>query len=104
LLHLPHAQVANVARVLERLQEKGFTIIGLSEEAERTVFDGPCPGGRVAIVLGDEGRGLARLTRERCDLLVRLPMRGRVGSLNAAASLAAALYAFVLPSRRRGRA
>ena len=59
----------------------------------------PCPAGRVAVVVGSEGEGLARLTRERCDALVRLPMRGRVGSLNASASLAAALYAYVLPTR-----
>ena len=59
----------------------------------------PCPPGRVAIVVGSEGEGLARLTRQRCDALVRLPMRGRVGSLNASASLAAALYAYVIPSR-----
>jgi 23S rRNA (guanosine2251-2'-O)-methyltransferase len=52
-------------------------------------------------VIGAEGEGMARLTRERCDGLLSLPMHGRVGSLNAAASLAAVLYAYVLPSRRR---
>ena len=46
---------------------------------------------------------MTRLVRERCDAFVALPMRGRVGSLNAAASLAAVLYAFVIPSRRTGR-
>lgn len=102
LLHLPHARVANIPRALERLQENGFTVVGLSEQAERTVFEESCPEGRVAIVLGDEGEGLARLTREACDLLVRLPMHGRVGSLNVSASLAAALYAFVLPPRSTG--
>jgi 23S rRNA (guanosine2251-2'-O)-methyltransferase len=101
LLHLSHARVANIPRALERLQGNGFTVVGLSEHAERTVFEESCPEGRIAVVLGDEGEGLARLTREACDLLVRLPMRGRVGSLNASASLAAALYAFVLPARYR---
>jgi 23S rRNA (guanosine2251-2'-O)-methyltransferase len=104
LLHLPHARVANIPRALQRLQENGFTVVGLSEQAERTVFEEVCPDGRVAIVLGDEGEGLARLTRETCDLLVRLPMLGKVGSLNASASLAAALYAFVLPARGDRRA
>ena len=51
------------------------------------------------MVIGGEGEGMARLTRERCDQLLSLPMRGRVGSLNAAASLAAVLYAYVLPAR-----
>jgi 23S rRNA (guanosine2251-2'-O)-methyltransferase len=100
LLHLPHARVANIARVLERLKGAGFFVVGLDEGAKATVYDRPCPPGRVALVVGSEGEGLSRLTREVCDELVRLPMRGRVASLNAAASLAAVLYAFVLPSRR----
>lgn len=99
LLHLPHARVANIARALARLQEAGFTVVGLDERADRTVYEEERPDGKVAIALGSEGEGLSRLTREACDLLVRLPMRGRVGSLNASASLAAALYAFVLPGR-----
>src|SRR6266511_2739522 len=100
LLHQPHARVANIARALDRLKEAAFFVVGLDEEAEATVYDRPCPPGRIALVLGSEGEGLSRLTREACDALVRLPMHGRVDSLNAAASLAAVLYAFVLPSRR----
>ena len=99
LLHLPHARVANVPRAIERLQDRGFWIVGLDEAADGSIFDDACPRGQVAVVVGSEGRGMARLTRERCDQLVSLPMRGRVGSLNAAASLAAVLYAYVLPSR-----
>jgi 23S rRNA (guanosine2251-2'-O)-methyltransferase len=99
LLHLRNARVANIARALERLKEVGFSVVGLDEGAEATVYERPCPPGRVALVVGSEGEGLSRLTREACDTLVRLPMRGRVASLNAAASLAAVLYAFVLPSR-----
>ena len=100
LLHLPHARVANIGRALERLKDAGFSVVGLDERADGTVYDRPCPPGRIAVVVGSEGEGLARLTREACDALVRLPMRGRVASLNAAASLAAVLYAYVLPSRR----
>ena len=99
LLHLTHARIANIARGLERLKNLGFTVVGLDERAERTVFEEQPPEGRVAVVLGSEGEGLGRLTRQACDVLVRLPMRGRVGSLNASASLAAALYGFVLPGR-----
>lgn len=104
LLHLPHARVANIARALERLRTAGFTVVGLDQRAERTVYEEQAPDGRVALVLGSEDEGLGRLTREACDVLVRLPMRGQVGSLNASASLAAALYAFVLPSRANGGA
>jgi 23S rRNA (guanosine2251-2'-O)-methyltransferase len=99
LAHLPHARVANIARAVERLQGVGFWVVGLDEASDVTVYDEPCPPGRVAVVIGSEGEGMARLTRERCDQLLALPMRGRVGSLNASASLAAVLYAYVLPSR-----
>ena len=96
-LHLPHARVANLARAIERLKDEGFTAIGLDEGADASIYDDPCPDGRVALVVGSEGAGLSRLVRERCDLLVSLPMHGKVGSLNAAASLAAVLYGYVLP-------
>lgn len=106
LMHLPHARVANLGRALVRLQEAGFSVIGLDDAAERSVHEDPCPSGRVALVVGSEGEGMSRLVRERCDLLVRLPMHGRTASLNAAASLAAVLWSYVLPSRgadpRRG--
>jgi len=100
LLHLPHARVANIAKALVRLQDVGFFVVGLDGGAEATVYDAPAPDGRLAIVVGAEGTGLSRLVRERCDALVALPMRGRVGSLNASAALAATLYAYVVPSRR----
>jgi 23S rRNA (guanosine2251-2'-O)-methyltransferase len=97
LLHLPHARVANLARAIDRLKAERFTAIGLDEAAEISIYDGSCPEGRVVLVVGSEGAGLSRLVREHCDLLVSLPMHGKVGSLNAAASLAAVLYGYVLP-------
>jgi 23S rRNA (guanosine2251-2'-O)-methyltransferase len=97
LLHLPHARVPNLVRAMEHLKDSGFTVVGLDGEAPSSIDGVGCPSGRVALVIGSEGTGMARLTRERCDLLVRLPMHGKVSSLNAAASLAAALYAWVLP-------
>ena len=100
LLHLPLARVANIAKAIGRLQDAGFFVVGLDGDAEATPYDAPAPDGRVAIVVGAEGTGLSRLVRERCDALIALPMRGRVGSLNASAALAATLYAYVVPSRR----
>lgn len=99
LAHLPHARVANLSRAIERLQGLGFFAVGLAGEADASIYDAPCPQGRIALVVGSEGSGLSRLVRERCDALVALPMLGQVGSLNASASLAAALYGYVLPSR-----
>jgi 23S rRNA (guanosine2251-2'-O)-methyltransferase len=99
LEHLPHAVVANIARALARLQDVGFSVVGLDDGAPRTIFDDPCPDGRVAVVIGSEGEGMSRLVRERCDVLVALPVKGRVETLNASSALAAALYGFVLPAR-----
>jgi 23S rRNA (guanosine2251-2'-O)-methyltransferase len=103
LVHLPHAKVANLTRALHRLQEAGFFAVGLDAQAEGTVYDEACPSGRIALVVGGEGEGLSRLVREACDVLVRLPTTGKVGSLNASASLAAALWSYVVPSRRAAR-
>jgi 23S rRNA (guanosine2251-2'-O)-methyltransferase len=100
LLALPHARVANITKAIERLKDSGFTVAGLDSDAPTGVYERACPSGRVAIVIGSEGSGISRLAREHCDVLVSLPMRGKVASLNAAASLAAALFAWVLPSRR----
>jgi len=101
LLHLPLARVANIPRALDRLKNSGFIVIGLDERAERSIYEAPAPEERLALVIGAEGRGLSRLVAERCDDLRSLPMRGRVSSLNASAALAAGLFGFVVPSRRR---
>jgi 23S rRNA (guanosine2251-2'-O)-methyltransferase len=101
MLHLPHSRVANIGRALTRLKDAGFAVVGLSEDAPASIYASSAPRGRIAVVLGSEGTGMSRLVREACDEIVSLPMRGRVGSLNASTSLAAVLYAWVLPSRRR---
>ena len=100
LLHLPHARVPNLTRTLESLKLRGFSAVGLDERAPYSIYDEPCPPGRVALVVGSEGSGISRLVRRSCDFLVRLPMEGTVASLNAASALAAVLYGYVL---ERGR-
>jgi 23S rRNA (guanosine2251-2'-O)-methyltransferase len=102
LLHVPVATVTNLSRTAERLKDAAFTVAGLDHRAEATIHDAVRPSGRLALVLGGEGAGISRLVRERCDLLVRIPMPGRVGSLNASAALAVGLFGFALgPGRER---
>jgi 23S rRNA (guanosine2251-2'-O)-methyltransferase len=96
LLHVPVATVTNLARTAEQLKDAGFTVAGLDHRASATIHGIPRPPGRLALVLGGEGAGISRLLREHCDLLVRIPMPGRVGSLNAAAALAVGLFGFAL--------
>ncbi|MGE0714988.1 MAG: 23S rRNA (guanosine(2251)-2'-O)-methyltransferase RlmB [Alphaproteobacteria bacterium] len=89
---VPMVRVVNLARTIDALKDAGFVCIGLAEEAE-TVLEPGRPGERVALVLGAEGEGLRRLTRERCDRLVRLPTEGRLASLNVSNAAAVALFA-----------
>jgi 23S rRNA (guanosine2251-2'-O)-methyltransferase len=88
---VPYISVINLARTLDVLKEAGFWCLGLAGEATQSLA-GSAPGEAVALVLGAEGSGLRRLTRERCDLLVKLPTRPPIESLNVSNAAAVALY------------
>ncbi len=91
--HVPMALVGGLPATLSRVRDAGIWVVGLDDAAERTLFDiGDLAREGVCLVLGAEGAGLSRLVRERCDLLVAIPMRGRVGSLNVSAAAALATY------------
>lgn len=79
--YVPVAKVVNVNRALEELKERGVWIVGLDERGTQT-YDEAELSGDVAVVLGAEGAGLHELVRKHCDFLVRIPMQGRVSSLN----------------------
>ncbi len=89
--HLPIAQATNLTRALAGLKRQGVWIVGLDMAGE-TPFDGYDWRGPVALVVGSEGKGLGRLVAETCDVLVQLPMRGHVDSLNAAVAGSIVLY------------
>ena len=91
LEEMPLLRVANLARALEQIKQAGFWSLGLEEKAERTLAELDLPA-RIALVLGAEGSGLRRLTREHCDFLGRLPTRGNMSSLNVSNAAAVALY------------
>jgi 23S rRNA (guanosine2251-2'-O)-methyltransferase len=97
--HVPICRVANVAQALERCKQQGYWVVGASEKADALAWDAPLEG-RIALVLGAEGSGLARLTERECDLLVRLPVRGRISSLNVSAATAVLAYEWLRRSSR----
>lgn len=88
---VPLVKVVNLARCLRSLKARGIWVVGADAECRSTVFEADLSG-PVALVLGAEGSGLRRLTREHCDLLVGLPMLGRVESLNVAVAAGVLLY------------
>ena len=95
---VPFIQVTNLSRTLKQLQDRGVWVIGTAGEAEQLIYD--CKlSGPMALVMGAEGKGMRRLTRETCDELVKLPMAGRVSSLNVSVATGVCLYEIV---RQRG--
>lgn len=100
--HVPVAQVANVVQALERLKAAGLWVAGAHPDAEKLYHQARLVP-PLALVVGGEERGLSRLVRERCDLLVRLPMRGRLASLNVSVAAGVLLYE-VLRQSTDGRA
>lgn len=88
---VPFVQVTNLSRTLRQLQGQGIWLVGLAGEAQESLYQRDLTG-PLALVMGAEGKGLRRLTREVCDFLVRLPMRGSVESLNVSVAAGICLY------------
>lgn len=88
---VPLIQVTNLVRSLKHIQQQGVWVIGTAGEAEQLIFDCKMQGS-IALVMGAEGKGMRRLTRETCDELVKLPMAGAVSSLNVSVASGICLF------------
>jgi 23S rRNA (guanosine2251-2'-O)-methyltransferase len=88
---VPIIPVTNLARSMKELKEMGITLIGTDEDAELSIYDLDLTG-PIGIVMGAEGDGMRRLTRENCDQLVRIPMQGVVESLNVSVASGVCLF------------
>jgi 23S rRNA (guanosine2251-2'-O)-methyltransferase len=88
---IPFVQVTNLARTLRDLQQRGVWLIGAAGEAEQSLYDCDLKG-PIALIMGAEGHGMRRLTREHCDHLVKLPMAGSVSSLNVSVATGVCLF------------
>lgn len=89
--HMPIAKVTNVSQTIDQLKSKGLWIVGTSSKAEKvlTEFDFNIP---LVLVFGQEGQGIRRLTEEKCDFLVKIPLYGKVESLNVSVACGMFLY------------
>ena len=99
--HLPVAKVANLSHTVETLKKKRIWVAAADQDAEKTCYEADLTG-PLAIVVGGEGKGIRRLVKEHCDFTVRIPMAGKVNSLNA--SVAAAVVFFEAKRQRDTRA
>ncbi|GAC1349683.1 MAG: 23S rRNA (guanosine(2251)-2'-O)-methyltransferase RlmB [Ktedonobacteraceae bacterium] len=89
--HLLIAQETNITRTIDYLKKQNIWVVGLAGEASTLYYHANLTGA-LALVVGNEGKGISRLVRENCDLLIKLPMRGHINSLNAAVAGSIALY------------
>ena len=95
---IPMFQITNLARTLKQLKDRNVWIVGTDEEGTKTIYDLDLKG-PLALVLGAEGPGLRRLTKENCDVLTRIPMHGSVESLNVSVATGVVLYEAVRQRR-----
>ena len=91
---VPFVRVTNIFRTMEALKERGVWLFGTAGEAEKNIYNSDLTGS-VALIMGAEGGGLRRLTREGCDHLVKLPMAGSVSSLNVSVATGVCLFEIV---------
>lgn len=92
--YLPVAKVTNISDTIEELKDKGLWIYGAHMDVEEYYFDRDLKG-PIALVIGSEGKGISRLVKEKCDGLLRIPMRGEISSLNASNAASVLIYEVV---------
>lgn len=89
--HIPVVRVTNISNTIEDLKEKGFWVVGVEAGAGKSCFS-LSYNDPIAVVFGGESKGMRRLTKEKCDYLVSIPMKGKVSSLNVSAACAVIFY------------
>lgn len=90
----PVAKVSSIAQTIEQLKKENIWVVAADMDGENTIYTQDF-GGAVAIVIGNEGKGISKLVKERCDFIVRIPMLGKISSLNASVAGALMIYEVV---------
>lgn len=89
--HVPVARIGNIAQTLEQLKKQGLWVVGADMTGDKNYYEADLTG-PIVVVVGSEGQGMGRLTKEACDFLVRIPMKGQISSLNASVACSLLLY------------
>lgn len=98
--HMLVADVSNISNAIEELKKNGLWIYGADMDGESFYFDTKLDGA-IALVIGNEGKGISRLVKEKCDVIVKIPMVGNISSLNASTSAAILIYEVVRQSHEK---
>ena len=89
--YVPVARIGNVVQAIEGLKKEGLWVVGADMDGDKPYYQADLRGPLLAVV-GGEGRGLSRVAKEACDFLVRIPMKGRITSLNASVACSLLIY------------
>lgn len=100
--YVPVARIGNIAQTIKTLKQEGFWIVGADMNGTSDYFDADLTGATV-LVVGNEGRGISRLVRESCDILVRIPMLGKINSLNVSVAGAVLMYESLRQRKKKGK-
>lgn len=100
--YVPVARIGNIAQTIKDLKREGFWVVGADMDGTVDYFDADLTGATV-LVVGSEGRGISRLVRESCDILVKIPMLGKINSLNVSVAGAVLMYESLRQRRQKGK-
>lgn len=100
--YVPVARIGNVAQTIKQLKEAGLWVVGADMDGDREYYEADLTG-PIAVIIGSEGKGIGRLTKEQCDFIVRIPMRGKINSLNASVACSLLLYEILKQREMKSR-
>ncbi|OPA73133.1 23S rRNA (guanosine(2251)-2'-O)-methyltransferase RlmB [Paenibacillus selenitireducens] len=100
--YVPVARVTNLAQTLDQLKKEGVWVVGTDVEAEQELFEANHFNMPIAIIIGNENKGMGRLLKDKCDFLIKLPMAGKINSLNASVAAGVFMYEVIRQRKQQG--
>ncbi|WP_152395427.1 23S rRNA (guanosine(2251)-2'-O)-methyltransferase RlmB [Paenibacillus guangzhouensis] len=100
--YVPVARVTNLAQTIDQLKKEGIWVIGTDVEAQQELFEANHFNMPIAVIIGNESKGMGRLLKDKCDFLIKLPMAGQINSLNASVAAGVFMYEVVRQRKQQG--